>query len=249
MEKKYFERKIINCKALDVDTVTKSVKIAIGETETIDQDGDLIIPIAAVKTMKERGPQGTNEIWHLLDHTPKSFSALSKFSEMGMYGKYIGGVSKYKDSFAWREVGWPLYESGDFTQHSIGFITVDAEKMDSYNEIREIKLFEGSAVLWGANSNTPMLEITKALGFDPAKDDIINRIERLSKALTLGKFEDETHRDLMIISMEQIKRDVFDIVKSTGPDVKSTLPDEIKEAAKLLDALGAIKQFTISLKK
>lgn len=222
-----------------MDTVTKRVKIAIGETETIDHDGDLIIPTAAIKTMKERGPAGTNEIWHLLDHTPKSFSALSKFSEMGMYGKYIGGVSHYKDSFAWREVAWPLYESGDFTQHSIGYQTVDQKPMKDYNELREIKIFEGSAVLWGANSQTPTLEITKALGFDPAKDDLISRIERLSKALKTGKYEDDSHRELMIIELQQIKQDISDIVKSTGPD-KSTLPDEIKDA---------ITFFTNSLKK
>lgn len=229
-DKKHFIKKVITCKALDIDTVTKSVKIAIGECETKDYDGDLILPTAALKTIKERGPEGTNEIWHLLDHTPKSFSALSKFAEMGMYGKYIGGVSKYKDSFAWREVAWPLYESGDFTQHSLGFQVVDEKKQSDYNEIREIKIFEGSAVLWGANPNTPMLEITKALGFNPAKDDIIHRVERLIKCIATGKYEDESHKELMVIALQQIKQDVSDIVKATGPESISTLPVEIKEA-------------------
>ena len=43
---------------------------------------------------------GTNEIWHLLDHTRTSFSALSKFEELGRQGKYIVGVSAFKNSFA-----------------------------------------------------------------------------------------------------------------------------------------------------
>ena len=226
----FLEKKIITCKALDIDTAKKSVKIAIGETETIDHDEELITPTAAIKTMKENGPSGSNEIWHLLDHTHKSFSALSKFSEMGMYGKYIGGVSNYKDSFAWREVAWPLYESGDFTQHSIGFKTIKSEKRNGYREIQEIKLYEGSAVLWGANSNTPTLAVMKSLGIDPLKDDLISRIERLSKGLLTGQYEDDSHRSLIVIELEQIKKDVFDIVKSTEPEMKSTLPEDIKEA-------------------
>jgi hypothetical protein len=242
MADQYFIKKIITCKALDVDTKTKSVKIAIAETETIDHDGDLILPTAAIKTLKERGPQGTNEIWHLLDHTAKSFSALSKFSEMGMYGKYIGGVSKYKDSFAWREVAWPLYEAGDFTQHSIAFRTIDEKQMNGYNEIREIQIFEGSAVLWGANPYTPTLEITKALGFDPAKDSVLHRIERLSKSLSLGKYEDDSHRELMVIELQQLKQDIFDLIKSTGPGKNSTQPELAKEY------LTAIKTFRNSLK-
>lgn len=233
----FYEKKILSLKALDIDTTTKSVKIAIGETETVDHDGDLIIPTAAAKTIKERGPQGTNEIWHLLDHTPKSFSALSKFTEMGMYGKYIGGISKYKDSFAWREVAWPLYESGDFTQHSIGFTTVKSQEKTGYREIQEITLFEGSAVLWGANSNTPTLAVMKSLGIDPLKDDLISKVERLCKALSMGKYEDESHKSLMRIELEQIKQGISEIQKATEPLIKSTQPDNFKEAFEALQVL------------
>lgn len=230
----FYEKKIITCKTLDVDTVKKAVKIAIGETETIDSDKDLIIPTAAIKTIKENGPQGTNEIWHLLDHTPKSFSALSKFSEMGMYGKYIGGVSQYKDSFAWREVAWPLYESGDFTQHSIGFQTVKSQDRNGYREIQEIKLYEGSAVLWGANSQTPTLAVMKSLGIDPAKDDLLSKVERLCKSLSMGKYEDESHKSLMVIELMQIKQGIYDIQNSTQPEEKSTEPEEVKELLKMI---------------
>lgn len=226
--KKHFERKIVTCKALDIDTKTKAVKIAIGETETIDHDGDLIVPTAAVKTIKENGPEGSNEIWHLLDHTARSSSALSKFSEMGMYGKYIGGVSKYKDSFAWREIAWPLYESGDFTQHSIGFSTLKAQDRDGYREIQEIKLYEGSAVLWGANSNTPTLAVMKSLGIDPAKEDLLSQIERLCKGLRTGQYEDDSHKSLIVIELLKIKQGISDIIKPTEPEIKSTLPEDWK---------------------
>ena len=226
----FYQKKYFSCKTLDLDTKTKSVKIAIGETESIDLDGDLIVPTAALKSIKENGPQGSNEIWHLLDHTAKSFSALSKFSELMMEGKYIVGISKYKDSFAWREVAWPLYESGDFTQHSIGFQTIKKQEKSGYNEIQEIKLYEGSAVLWGANPHTPTLAVMKSLGINIQKDDLISRIERLSKGLEAGKYEDETHKSLIKLELLQIKQDVSEIVNSTKPEEKATLPEDIKEA-------------------
>lgn len=231
----FFEKKYLTCKTLDVDLKTKSVKVAIGETESIDRDGDLIVPTAALKSIKENGPQGANEIWHLLDHTQKSFSALSKFSEVFMEGKYIAGISKYKDSFAWREVAWPLYESGDFTQHSIGFQTIKKQEKSGYVEIQEIKLFEGSAVLWGANSQTPTLAVMKSLGINPDKDDIISRIERLSKGLEAGKYEDESHKSLIKIELLQIKQDISEIVNATKPGEESTLPDDTREAIKAMD--------------
>jgi HK97 family phage prohead protease len=159
-----YRKKYFNLKALDVDETTKSVKVAIAEMETKDRDGDIIVPEAFNRTIKNKGPKGSNEIWHLLDHTPNSFSALSKFSELYVEGKYLVGISRYKqDLFAWREVAWPLYASGDFTQHSIGFSTVKAKQKDDYNEIQEIELWEGSAVLWGANPNTPTLDVRKSM--------------------------------------------------------------------------------------
>ena len=236
--KSFYKRKYLDCKTLDIDTSKRQVKIAIAETETKDYDGDIILPTAAVKTIKERGPQGTNEIWHLLDHTGKSFSALSKFSEMGIDGKYIYGVSNYKDSFAWREVAWPLYESGDFTQHSIGFQTIDEKQMDGYNEIREIKLFEGSAVLWGANPNTPLLAISKAMGFDAKNEDIFSQINRIVKGVKMVNIEDDSHKELIVIELEQLKQDILNIQKNTEP-AKPIQP--FSEELKLIEILTTFK--------
>jgi hypothetical protein len=234
-----YAKKYVNVKALDIDTTKKQVKIAIAETETVDSDGDLIVPTACNKTMAECGPAGSNEIWHLLDHSKTSFSALSKFSEMGMYGKYVGGISLYKDSFAWREVAWPLYESGDFNQHSIGYSTIKEQKMGTYNELQELKLYEGSAVLWGANKYTPTLAIQKSLGISE-KDDIISQFERLCKAIKLGKSEDETHRELIILEIKRIQQSVASLQeKSTTPSNADTQPG--LEEKELLNAINIIR--------
>jgi phage head maturation protease len=240
---KTYEKKYFNLKTLDVDKTTRSVKIAIAETETKDHDGDIIVPEAFKRTIKAKGPTGSNEIWHLLDHTPTSFSALSKFSELYQEGKYIVGVSKFKDSFAWREVAWPLYESGDFTQHSIGFRTVRQEQKSDYNEIQELELFEGSAVLWGANSNTPTLGVNKSLTFEEQQTSLHSRLERLLKFIHSSQ-DMEERKSLIEIEFRQIQQQLSELKNATQPVEKT--PDPVKDDNELLDV---IKTFNKTLKE
>jgi hypothetical protein len=115
-----FLKKSIDGSALDVDKKSRRVKIAIASTENVDLQNDVIAKGAFNRTIAHRGPQGTNEIWHLIDHNASIQTALGKFSELGMEGQHLVGVSEYKDSYLWREVVWPLYEKGDINQHSIG---------------------------------------------------------------------------------------------------------------------------------
>lgn len=248
MRKKY-EKKIIDCKALDVDHSTRQVKFAYAKVDEIDRDQEIFDTNAFTKSIQENGPTGSNEIWHLLDHYGNSFSALSKQSEVGMDGQYLYGVSKYKDSFAWREVAWPLYESGDFTQHSIGFTTLKDEKNSAgIRIIKEARIFEGSAVMWGAQPDTPVLQLFKS-EFDEEMDPdelIYSRFERAIKRLKEDKFSDG-NKSLLLIELLQLQNQFLTIAqKATKPDPekghKSTLPeadvkDIIKQAFKPIHTL------------
>ncbi len=245
----YLEKKIIDMKALDVDIKTKRVKVAISKVSQEDRDKDTFYPSAYDKTIKENGPQGTNEIWHLLDHTQKSFSALSKFSEMNREGDYLTGVSQYKNSFAWREVAWPLYEAGDITQHSVGFQVLDATERDSKGAriIKQVRLWEGSAVLWGAMPDTPTMAVVKSLmNMDDDRD--ITAAEKIDEIIKKIKKErkgyDEEDMSLLIIELKHLQTlfgagqisAIFNssepasnatptTTKATEPDTKATLPD------------------------
>lgn len=233
-----YQKKYNTCKTLDIDTVQKQVKVAIAEMETIDRDNDIFDTRAFTKSIKENGPTGTNEIWHLLDHDNNSFSALSKFKEIGVDGKYLYGVSQYKDSFAWREVAWPLYDAGDFTQHSIGFSTIDKVKhKDGHSIITEARIWEGSAVLWGANPNTPVLELQKSIKslFDDAElsteELVATRFEKLISRIQNEKFT-EVNKNLLTIELMRLQS----MYKPTLPEQKTTKPDieaQIKEAFQL----------------
>jgi phage head maturation protease len=228
MDRKHiYEKKYFNCKALDVDSKTRRVKIAIAELESVDRDNDVFSPYAFDRTIKNKGPQGSNEVWHLLDHTPTSFSALSKFTELYREGKYVVGISLYKDSFAWREVAWPLYEGGDFTQHSVGFRTVKSQAKEDYREITEVELWEGSAVLWGANPDTPTQEVYKSLTFEERKTDLHSRMERLNKFIQSNQDFEET-KSLIEIEFKQIQQQISDLQNSTQPAENAPDP-EVKE--------------------
>ncbi len=240
-------KKIFDLKAIDVDTKTKQVKVAISQLETVDRDEDIFDPSAYDKTIKENGPNGSNEIWHLLDHTSKTFSALSKFKQLGKEGKYITGVSHYKNSFAWREVAWPLYEAGDITQHSVGFEILKAEDRNSkgIRVIKEVRLYEGSAVLWGAQPDTPTMQVVKGLLNIEDDTDITaaEKIEQIMKQIKKGRYEED--QSLLVIELKRLQY-LFDTKQvskifepgettqsettkeATEPERKTTLPDVVE---------------------
>lgn len=233
-------KKIYDLKALDVDSTQKSVRIAFAQMETVDKDNDVFDKKAFDKSIRERGPQGSNEIWHLLDHTTKSFSALSKFKSIETDSRYLIGVSHYKNSFAWREVAWPLYEAGDFTQHSIGFEVARSEKRkDGVRIITEARIYEGSAVLWGAQPDTPTMQVVKSLMNMEDDRDITaaEKIDEIIKSVYKGRFDDDS--SLLVVELKRLQY-LFDTkqivslfnndpLNTTQPGTTPTAPVEIEK--------------------
>lgn len=245
---KTYQSKVFNLKALDVDAKTKSVKIAISEMQSVDHDGDVFEMSAWDKSIKEKGPEGTNEVWHLLDHTPRSFAALSKFSELYREGIYLAGVSKYKNSFAWREVAWPLYEAGDITQHSVGFKTIkETKSAEGHNIIQEAQLYEGSAVLWGAQPNTPTMQVVKSLmNLDEDRDiTAAEKIEEITKRIREGKFDEKA--ELLIIELKRLQYlfDTKNIIEAVRPNENTTQPEitTTEPEIKTVDFSVLLKQY------
>lgn len=247
-----FQKLYFDLKALDVDTSKRTVKYAFAELSKKDRDKDIIDKSAPVKSIKERGPQGTNEIWHLVDHTQSMFSALGKPMEIGIDKNYLYGVSRYKDSFLWREVAWPLYEAGDITQHSIGFETIKStySNTDQANIIQEMAVWEGSAVLWGANSDTPTMQVVKGLmnHVEDSELSAAEHIDKIIKRMKDGKYEEKD--DLLFVELKRLQY-LFDTknIKSvftqeaTQPELKTTVPEERKRVEKEIQLL-ILKHFS-----
>jgi hypothetical protein len=84
-----------------------------------------------------------------------------------------------------------LYDSGVINEHSIGFNVIKESYDDQRkaNRIQEVKLWEGSAVTWGANEFTPVIS-GKNEFTDRAK--AVDYYNTLCKAIYSGTFTDDT---------------------------------------------------------
>lgn len=226
--KTYFEQKMIADSVRDVSENDRRVKVAISKMGNVDHDGDVIDHGAYTKTVTERGPKGANLIWHLTDHNASLKSAVGKFSEIYTEGDFLIGVTNIPNT-TWGNDVLEFYKSGHINQHSIGFRTIKAESVKNadkpYNLIKEVFLYEGSAVLWGANPMTPTLTVGKSL----TKEEAIAEHEKLSKELGLlmkslrdGRYTDEAF-EFMDIRLAQINEALKCILTM---EVESTKPAE-----------------------
>lgn len=214
---KDLQYKSIKDSTLDVDDKSRYVKVAISEVGSLDYDQEVIDPGAFTKTISERGPGAANLIWHLTDHKASLQAAVGKFNELGMEGnKLVGGTPILKTN--WGNDMLEMYKSGVINQHSIGFVSQRSEWMNEnsdneYRLIKEVKLYEGSAVLWGANANTPTVSVGKCETPEEQKaevDLLIGEMEILEKSLRKSNFTDET-AELIEYRIVQIKQRVHDL--------------------------------------
>lgn len=183
----------------DVDTKNGIVVGYFASFDNIDSDGDVFVKGAFSKTIKENGPSGTGRIQHLLQHDV--LTPIGKILSIEEDTKGLRFESKMSSTAKGQET-LTLYSEGILKEHSVGFQTIvqeQVEKGDSYNEIREVKLWEGSTVTWGANSQTPFSGFKSD---NPEQSQEI--IGRLKAALRLG-ITDETLKsiELYLTQLEQ----------------------------------------------
>jgi HK97 family phage prohead protease len=237
------------CKTLDVDVKTRRVKNALNKVGVLDTDKDIIDESAYNKTIQERGPSGKNLIWHQVDHSGSLTRSLGKFQELYLDKStgYLVGVTDIRKTTLGNDI-LEFYSNGDINQHSIGFSVVkrDVINPDDYNNrysiIRELKLYEGSAVLWGANEDTPNLSVGKS----DMKTKIniaqkyLGEMERLAVSLRKGNFTDETCEllECRILKLRTDLKHIFDSLLTTTPPVHNATVEPVNETnQKLLDAL------------
>lgn len=212
---------------IDVDTESRKVKVAISKMGNVDHDNDIIDHGAYTKTIKERGPAGANLIWHLTDHQPSLKTAVGKFSELYTEGDYLIGITNVPNT-TWGNDILEFYKSGHINQHSIGFKTIKNEKSKSsdVNIIKEVLLYEGSAVLWGANPNTPTISVGKSLSAEEATAEIgrvTSEIAMLAKSMKDGRYSDDAF-EMIEMRMNQLSEQIKNI---TVPEPVSVQPSEI----------------------
>ncbi len=180
----------------DVDDVKGIVTGYFSAFNNIDSDGDVIVSGSYKKTVAENGPMGKNRIMHLLQHNP--LMPLAKPMELMEDGKGLRFVSKITETSYGKDV-IKLYAEGVFNEHSVGFEIIKSDNKAGYREIREIKLWEGSTVTWGANANTP---IESMKSWDKPKSE--DMLAKFCNILRNGDVSDESMIQLEI-GLKQIQ--------------------------------------------
>lgn len=167
----------------DVDTKKGIVTGYFSSFDNMDSDGDVIRKGAFAKTINEN----FQRVRHLLDHdATKSVGKILTLEEdkKGLYYESKAGRHTLGRDFLL------MVEDGLISEHSIGFVTIKQKSMGHYNEISEVKLYEGSSLQgWGANEMTPITGMK-------SYENISQMMDSILKAIKNGKYTDETFAKL-----------------------------------------------------
>ena len=186
------EFKNLSFEVKDLDTVGRRVKIALAKFGNVDSDNDIIMPGAFTKSIQERGPasESNRKIkflrYHDFEHEIGKFEHLEETPDFFIGTAELGRSTKGSDAFL-------DYQDGIITEHSIGFQMVEGKtevREDGIRIIKEVVLWEGSAVTFGANSETPVFNVAKGEGKDYLQR-LNEKMNGLTDALKNGKGTDE----------------------------------------------------------
>jgi HK97 family phage prohead protease len=185
----------------DVDTKSGIVCGYFAGFDNIDNGYDMIVRGAFKKTIAERGPNGSKQIKHLLQHDswspPIGFIQVLKEDDIGLYFESkMSAIPKAQDVLT-------QYAEGIYNEHSIGYRVMKEETVEDENgnfvcwKLTEVKLWEGSTVTWGMNDQTPFV------GFKSEKKteriaELSKRMQKCIAALKIGNLSDDTYEQLEI---------------------------------------------------
>lgn len=178
----------------DLDPKGRTVQFYGSAFGVLDAHDDIVVRGAFAKTIQENGPASAKpRIKHLLQHN--SNRIVGKFTELVEDERGLLCTSLLADTADGKDT-LKLYEL-DLFEHSIGFNTIKQE-YDSTTGVRritEVKLWEVSAVTWGACEDTPLVSLKSMAHADRAVG-YAARISKLCKALRTGEMQDATYQSL-----------------------------------------------------
>lgn len=227
----------------DVDATGRTVVFYASRFGNIDLDRDMMRQGSYKKSITERGPGGTNEIFHLSNHRPQPEYVLGKPSKLEEDNYGLKSYSNIRNTTHGDDI-LKGYQDGIFNQHSVMFsvtkgnweVKVDAEEQQ-YTEIYQAKLYEVSTVLWGANPDTPVVEL-KNYFREVYENDIskaFEQLEKLNKSFRKGTYTDEFF-GLLEIEIKSLKTILSEEIKLLSENQKSI--ETAAKASQPLDNKG-----------
>lgn len=180
----------------DISLGKREVAMYLSKFDVIDSDNDMIVKGAFEKSIRERGPgsDSNRNIAFLRYHDWQH--QIGKFLTLEEDNNGLFAVAKLSTSTK-GEDALRDYEEGIIKEHSIGFqymtdsVKWIEENGKGYYRIDEVKLFEGSAVTFGANEFTEVLTVGKSEDKQNALEKLTKEIDVVTKALINGRGTDE----------------------------------------------------------
>jgi HK97 family phage prohead protease len=190
-----------------IDMAKMTVEGYLSAFDVIDSDTDMLMRGAFNKSIQERGPQskGNRKIAFLRGHnTDKPVGKFLELYEDQIGLKYVAQMSEStlgKDTLV-------LMQEGILNEHSIGYMRIsDKEKYNGqYNEVKEVMLFEGSVLTFGANADTPVINVKSSP--ELRQKEIVSlaaRMDKITKLIRKGSGLTDEMFSLLEIELLQIK--------------------------------------------
>jgi len=145
----------------DINTEKKTVVFAFSKLRDYDSDDDYTEKTAFDKTMKESGPDGSNRIRHVWNHDRKELP-IGKPMRLWRDNDYAYAESKMLDNQKAMDA-WDAYMNEAINEHSYWGKSYNTGINERGGKIiKEVKLYEVSTVLWGAQEKAKLVELIKS---------------------------------------------------------------------------------------
>ena len=178
-----------------------------------DADDDVIMRGAYQKTIKENGER----VKYLYQHN--MMQPIGKMNELYEDEKGLVFVAEVPKTQLGKDV-IELMKAGVITENSVGILPIQKEDRGDYRELKEVKLFEVSAVTLAANDQAKIMDVKGS----KVIDDIYKRYDNLCKLIRKGNISDEMG---YAIEAEIYKlKSLF--IDATQPVIETTEPVEQK---------------------
>jgi len=219
-----------NLEIKDLDEGSRTVQMYLAKFDTVDSDNDIIRRGAFSRSIGERGPASASNRkiaflrYHNWENQIGKFLELSEDNVGLLATGQLGNSTKGNDALQ-------DYKDGIILEHSIGFkyikdgirfIEVEGMDRGGYYDVTQVALWEGSAVTFGANEFTNVVEVAKSEN----KIDSINKlgaeIDTVTKALISGGGSDDRLYQLEM-KLKFLNAQLLTIAKA-DPFVKHSAP-------------------------
>ncbi len=179
-----------------------------------DADNDIIMRGAYQKTIKENGER----VKYLYQHN--MMQPIGKMNELYEDQKGLVFVAEIPKTSLGKDV-IELMKAGIITENSVGILPIVKQDKGDYRELKEVKLFEISAVTLAANDQAKITSVKGDIEFQKIEE----RYDNLCKLIRKGDISDEMG---YAIESEIYKlKSLF--INATQPADEVTEPTEVKE--------------------